>query len=124
MPLKAPAFLIGIAHPQDKCASVTSFSGFCTPTVFWGMSGSRKHKIAASYQRVTWTTKLTSRGLKDRQTVLKSTPRRSVPTSPWETPTSVDIDDGAGNTDEDPIEPLALPKSKVCSHAFASNSRL
>lgn len=86
------------------------------------MSGSRTHKVAPSYQRVTWTTKSTSRGPKDRQTLLKSTPRRSAASSPCKTPTAVNTHDGGEDVNQDPLEPLALPKSKVSSSWFINSN--
>jgi hypothetical protein len=80
------------------------------------MSGTRKWKVPADYQRVQWSTKKTRRGVKDKQTVVFTQKTKSAPSTPSKRATSTD---GQQYFDEDPPEPLNLPSGKVSFLPFS-----
>ena len=90
---------------------ILNHSAFCNT-----MSGTRKWKVPADYQRVQWGTKKTSRGVKDKQIVVFAEKARSAPSTPSKRATSTE---GQQYFDEYPSEPLNLPSSKVSFLPFS-----
>jgi hypothetical protein len=74
------------------------------------MSGTRKWKLPADYQRVQWTSRNTRRGVKNKQIVVFTQNSRSGPSTPSKR--AMPTDDQQ-YFDGDPPEPLTFPTSKV-----------
>jgi hypothetical protein len=75
------------------------------------MSGTRKIKISADFQRVQWKTRNTRRGVINKQIVVYTKKARSAPSTPSKRAMSTDEQQ---YFDGDPSEPLIVPTGIVC----------